>query len=408
MENVQTSTQQFSSLPSSDEMNPEVGKTLHTTLFSDPKSISCKKCSRRDHELKDCPDFVSLTPAKRCDEVKLLKVCMKCLASDHSFRNCKVRCAKCKKGHNFLLHYDISQPPSQSPTHSMQPSTSAQSATQFRTPPVAHGQPQASSTPTSNRTLLAVQSHRDTFIGSAIVDILDDFGNRFPVHALLDSGSTAHIVSEAVAQRVSARTTNDVSLIGGVGASCTTVTGSCRLKLCSRVSGKVYDICASTVSKVSDPHPSKPIDISIWNIPSHAQLANPTFNIPQEVDLLIGAGLFWTLLRPGRLLLGPDLPHLEETELGWIVVGPMASTSAAHTTLMAVQHNNGNSNGPSFRDSSHDDVTISVDVCDATNSNAHQERRKVDQSWLVNDLDCIRTVMDITGVAISLHGGEDV
>lgn len=77
-----------------------------------------------------------------------------------------------------------------------------------------------------------------------------------------------------------------------------------------------------------------------WNLPQTVVLSNPNFNKPQKIDLVIGCGLFWSILRPRRLVLRPELPIMQETELGWLIAGPMPSSNAAsHETLNAIHKN---------------------------------------------------------------------
>ncbi|KYN13169.1 hypothetical protein ALC57_14645 [Trachymyrmex cornetzi] len=55
------------------------------------------------------------------------------------------------------------------------------------------------------------------------------------------------------------------------------------------------------------------------NISNNVQLADPTYGIPGEIELLIGAGLFWSLLCID------SKPTLCKTHLGWIIGGEIVS-----------------------------------------------------------------------------------
>lgn len=52
------------------------------------------------------------------------------------------------------------------------------------------------------------------------------------------------------------------------------------------------------------------------NILSSITLADPQFNVSREVDLLIGASLFWDLIKEGKINLGPNLPTLQNIQFG--------------------------------------------------------------------------------------------
>lgn len=62
-------------------------------------------------------------------------------------------------------------------------------------------------------------------------------------------------------------------------------------------------------------------------IPSHIKLADPSFNIPAQIDMLIGAE--WDLLCVGQRKLDNKLV-MQKTKFGWIVGGPMAAPAPQH------------------------------------------------------------------------------
>lgn len=89
---------------------------VHKIFFTNPETEPSRECKSEGHTLKDCPSFLSMGIRDRCSEVKRLRLCLKCLTGNHSYRQCRVRCTNCRKGHNFLLHFnnsDNQQPMSQ-------------------------------------------------------------------------------------------------------------------------------------------------------------------------------------------------------------------------------------------------------------------------------------------------------
>ena len=59
--------------------------------------------------------------------------------------------------------------------------------------------------------------------------------------------------------------------------------------------------------------PSVAIDKDSLGIPSNIVLADPEFNRPQKIDLLIGAESFFELLSVGQIKLGPSSPIIQKT-----------------------------------------------------------------------------------------------
>ena len=67
--------------------------------------------------------------------------------------------------------------------------------------------------------------------------------------------------------------------------------------------------------------PTTSININEWHLPKELHYADPEFYVSNPIDILIGAELFFTLLLPGRLSPGTNLPRLQHTLLGWIAAG---------------------------------------------------------------------------------------
>lgn len=101
----------------------------------------------------------------------------------------------------------------------------------------------------------------------------------------------------------------------------TKITEAVKINLKSRVSDCELRIDCAVLPKISDPIPHQFADISDWELHPGRHLADERFNIPGDVDLLIGASVFYNLLRNERVSLGPTKPLLQETALGWVVAG---------------------------------------------------------------------------------------
>lgn len=76
------------------------------------------------------------------------------------------------------------------------------------------------------------------------------------------------------------------------------------------------------VPRITKNIPSKVIKGN-FKIPHEVKLADPSFQTPNRIDLLIGAAHFFDLLRAGRLKLPETEPVVQETCFGWVVAGSM-------------------------------------------------------------------------------------
>lgn len=67
-------------------------------------TVQCTFC-KNDHKLFKCPQFRALSLTERFDYVKLNKLCINCLNSNHRVTECKSRkCSNSQQKHNTLLH----------------------------------------------------------------------------------------------------------------------------------------------------------------------------------------------------------------------------------------------------------------------------------------------------------------
>lgn len=72
--------------------------------------------------------------------------------------------------------------------------------------------------------------------------------------------------------------------------------------------------------------PTSDIDVHQIALPMDITLADTSFHVPGKIDLLLGAGVFWTLLYVGQLRIPNSQLILQKTKLGWIVSGNIPFT----------------------------------------------------------------------------------
>ncbi|KAJ8985407.1 hypothetical protein NQ317_017034, partial [Molorchus minor] len=86
------------------------------------------------------------------------------------------------------------------------------------------------------------------------------------------------------------------------------------------------------LNKITQNIPNVTFDSSHLEIPE-LKLADPDFNTSGEIDILLGAGIFWELLCVGQLKIGETFVH--KTKLGWVVAGhiPIYSLFTQKSTI---------------------------------------------------------------------------
>ena len=111
-------------------------------------------------------------------------------------------------------------------------------------------------------------------------------------------------------------------------------------------SGRKIDVAAIVIPKVTCDLPMSPVIFQMdWKHFSDLPLADPGFNQPGRIDILLGADVYVDVLRRGRRDGPPGSPTAFETDLGWVICGNTGSTSPSaqanvhirmfHTSVMS-------------------------------------------------------------------------
>jgi hypothetical protein len=106
------------------------------------------------------------------------------------------------------------------------------------------------------------------------------------------------------------------------------------IHLSSRHTDWYTTLDCAVLTNITGITPPTRLDTSSWKIPTDINLADKQFNQPGDIDLLIGADLFYEMLPPGRRTRPGNYPVLQETVVGWTIAG----RTPANTTVDDVNH----------------------------------------------------------------------
>ncbi|XP_011694052.1 PREDICTED: uncharacterized protein LOC105453628 [Wasmannia auropunctata] len=79
--------------------------------------------------------------------------------------------------------------------------------------------------------------------------------------------------------------------------------------------------------------PSMAMDKGTFKVPQNLPLADPEFYRPTDIDILLGAEMFWNTLCIGQIKESSEHPLLQKTLFGWIIGGKYSSNSALQGTV---------------------------------------------------------------------------
>lgn len=170
---------------------------------------------------------------------------------------------------------------------------------------------------------------KSTLLSTAVVRVYGVDGVPHLCRTLIDSCSQNHFVTERFANRLAVRKERADCEVSGLNGRSTRISHSVRATIESRVEDFSTKLELLVTPRIIDDTPPDTIDVTDWNLPSTIELADPAFNKTGPVDMLLGAGVFWDLLKAGRIALADGLPSLRETELGWVVGGALPNRRAA-------------------------------------------------------------------------------
>ncbi|CAH0713895.1 unnamed protein product, partial [Brenthis ino] len=169
------------------------------------------------------------------------------------------------------------------------------------------------------------KNSNQVILSTAQVYILNPTTNEpLKVRALLDSGSQSSFITKSLQQKL-AINSNPISVnVIGIGHSDNQIKESCVIQLKSIYNNFKTKLNCLVLHRLTGNLPKAPINIQQLNIPSHLHLADPDFNQPAPIDILIGADLFWQLMKNDRISLGANKPMLQYSSCGWLIGGPIS------------------------------------------------------------------------------------
>ncbi|XP_058448745.1 uncharacterized protein LOC131428715 [Malaya genurostris] len=171
-------------------------------------------------------------------------------------------------------------------------------------------------------------------LATAVIILIDDTGKEHLARALLDSGSECCFATKRLFQMMKVKQTSVDLPIAGIGKSSATVKYQFQSLIKSRNSKFCANVELLILPKVTIDLPSLNVDTTTWKIPEGITLADPAFNLPSAIDVVLGAEIFFDLFSvPGRIYLGDTCPLLINSVFGWVVSGKARGEFVANSAL---------------------------------------------------------------------------
>lgn len=119
------------------------------------------------------------------------------------------------------------------------------------------------------------------------------------VRVLLDSASQSNFITEETCNALGLKRDTININVTGISLGRLNITHRVELEIRSLHSSFRERITCLIVPCIADMLPTCTLDAKQFKIPANIKLADPTYHQPAPLDMLIGAGLFWSLLCVG-------------------------------------------------------------------------------------------------------------
>lgn len=300
-------------------------------------------------QVQQCPACPNSHPLFICKEAKKLSAeellrlvnksgrCSNCLGPNHMLSQCQSTrlCSHCQQKHHSWLHKAMTGSGANSPPKTTSTSTVTPSPTSFRAPVMASNGNQSPSTSTNSgheTTAVAVGGKRAkgiAVLATAVVWLKNRNGERVPCRAFLDGGSTASfITTQLAAQLRLPRTTVNIT-VDGINGTETTNRHQISTQLTTRHSAFNMELDFLLTRKIIGELPQQPFQLTDFQF-ADDELADPAFDTPGKIDLLLGSDVFFAAIDGTKKQLQQNL-WAYPSQLGVFIAGRTTPSNQVYT-----------------------------------------------------------------------------
>ncbi|XP_015377878.1 PREDICTED: uncharacterized protein LOC107172117 [Diuraphis noxia] len=299
------------------------GKRSEKTSLAAVAPTKSKKClfCGHPHAIYKCFGFRKLAITSRRDFVNKNQLCFICLNSGHMSNACPTSftCRTCSSKHSTLLHLtdDTTKSSTDKTNDNSERATTSCNATQF-----------------------SGVTHTETtvLLGTVVVRVWDNTGVLQEVRAVLDSGSQVSAMTVDCVNRLGlTRRKFPVEVIGLSKQPVNTVKGQTNFNFFSVQSDvPVFQVTNVIVlPRIMSSMPNRVLPAEIRDCYRHLVFADPRFDHPVPVDMLIGEDLYPSVIQSRADVIHTEgLPSAMNT-LGWVIIGALQKNNT-HTLLTSL------------------------------------------------------------------------
>jgi Protein of unknown function (DUF1759)/Putative peptidase (DUF1758) len=315
-----------------------------STFTASSATLRCHWC-QEPHMLYQCAKFLAASAQEREKFVVDSKLCKICFSPSHNIHQCRYassrQCTECKGMHNVLIHRESH------PTNHQQPPVKVLHGQTF--PPVhphlnvtspafhPHSPVNAWSeggnvNHVSISSLPPIDASSITLLQTVNVRVADKTGKFHECRALIDGGSQHNLITESFARRLALPIRSAHQQLNGIDGAKSIVREKAAVFVASRYTAFTKIIECSILPRITGKLPHRQAQILHSSIPENLFLADPSFHLPADVDLLLGIDMRNEVLLSETHRI-PEGPMLQHTKLGWTFGGTIRTSASAQPPM---------------------------------------------------------------------------
>ncbi|GFU81462.1 integrase catalytic domain-containing protein [Trichonephila clavipes] len=225
----------------------------------------------------------------------------------HSEKNCF-----CLRPHNSLIHFSRNKTRNPTPTSNLN----------LDAPTFVTGQIEGSVEANSQAQFVATGFEKDRLKNVFLSTVRALVKNKYSqwVRCLLDVGSQSCLCARACAEKLQLKMEKINTMVSCVNDASMVVKNCVKTSVTNKAKTFESELMLLVVNKITGLIPNKVIDVDV-NASEFVPLANDKFNIPDRIDMLLGAEIFYELLKPGKFYCDNSRLVLQNTVFGYVVSG---------------------------------------------------------------------------------------
>ncbi|GFW78203.1 integrase catalytic domain-containing protein [Trichonephila clavipes] len=282
-----------------------------SNVFVAETKTNCVLCKGNNfHPLSKCYQFKKLSVEDRVEVVKRNNLCFRCFLP-HRLKECRSeKNCFCLRPHNFD---SFSRDKTRNPT----PTSNLNLDAPTFVPGQIEGSVEANSQSQFVATGFEKGRLKNVFLSTVRALVKNKYSQWVEVRCLLDVGSQSCLCTRACAEKLQLKMEKINTVVSCVNDASMVVKNCVKTSVSNKAKTFESELMLLVVNKITDLIPNKVIDVDV-NVSEFVPLADDKFNIPDRIDMLLGAEIFYELLKPGKFYCDNSHVVLQNTLFGYV------------------------------------------------------------------------------------------